>query len=62
MTFADELRRWRLEMRLTQYEAADTLLVARRTYEAWETGENVPSQATHFRKLMARELAQKQST
>jgi DNA-binding transcriptional regulator YiaG len=52
MSFADELKRWRGRLELTQAEAAALLQVPVRTLEEWEQDRAAPSQTGAIRQLM----------
>lgn len=54
MTFAKELKAWRLNLGWTQARAAKWLNAEPRTYEDWEYGRHKPSSLGPVRKLMGK--------
>lgn len=53
-TFADELKRWRAKLGITQVEAALRLQCNYDTYVGWEQSRHAPSLPTVIRAMMRR--------
>lgn len=62
-TFSEELKRWRVKMRLTQVQAAEALGVTYDALRNWELGRTDPANVGPLRKVMklALEEAKQQS-
>lgn len=52
MDFSARLKKWRMQHKMTQPQAAQWLDVPHRTYEQWEQGRQEPSQVGPILKLL----------